>query len=197
MLAIKRKAKGKREESEKKSRNIFATFSSPEPLGLICKWLRNGGLRGLTFFFSIFALPMADGKNGKGLKKLFYWFCFSDGTPGWNICTTVLARLSDCGVCLHWLPRAVWEMSRRKKMWEVKTAKRPPRLLLSLHASYLFILFYFISYFTYFFLVSDFAPYSTIWTPGTCYTLFIIDRDVDCQGPALYTDYKNLYIGTL
>ena len=100
MLAIKRKAKGKPEESEKKSRNIFATFSSPEPLGLICKWLRNGGLRGLTFFFSIFALPMADGKNGKGLKKLFYWFCFSDGTPGWNICTTVLARLSDCGVCL-------------------------------------------------------------------------------------------------
>ena len=111
---------------------------------------------------------------------------FGGGTsPGWNIYTTVLARLSDCGVLYRyaWLPRAVWEMSRRKEMWVVKTAKRPPSS--PFPSCPLIFLFYFISYFTYFFLVSDFAPHSTIWTPGTCYTLSIINRDVDCQGPAL------------
>ena len=50
ILAIKRK--GKREESERKKIEINSQHSRPpaEPLCLICKWPRNEGLWGLTFF---------------------------------------------------------------------------------------------------------------------------------------------------
>ena len=75
ILGIKRK--GKREDSErKKNRNKFATFSSPEPLCLICKWPRNEGLWGLT----VFSLKIDWRRRRQGVKEAFLLDLF----VGWN-----------------------------------------------------------------------------------------------------------------